>query len=340
MLPFSRTKMGSNLGVGSSAEGKVLDWLSEPEQPAARYRALVALMDHDESSSDVRQARSEIPERGWAARILRNQKAGGFWESRKDLYLPKYTATIWNLLVLADLGMTAQDERIRRPCEFFLDEYSRKDGGFDSPSSTWSRSELCLTGNLARTLVLCGYADDRRVRSAFDWLVENQMEDGGWHCFYERAFGRGTLDCWEGLSAFASLPRSRWTRRMKRSVERGVEFYLRRELHRQGRRHYAPWFRFHSPVHYYYDILVGLDVVTKLGYGGDKRLDPALSLLRGKRRVDGTWALESVHPDLGAGAGYRMKKGVTPFALETKGQPSKWITLTCLEVLKRVREAR
>jgi hypothetical protein len=327
-------------GADAEVEGIVLSWLMEREQPAARYRALVGLLDLRESATDVRKARADIPERGWAAEILKGEKPGGFWESRKNLYLPKYTATIWNLIVLADLGMTAQDERVRRPCELFLKEYSRPDGGFDTPSSTWSRSEVCLTGNLARTLVLSGYADDARVRLAFDWLVENQMDDGGWHCFYEKAFGRGTLDCWEGLSAFAALPRSKLTRRMKRSVERGVEFYLRKELFRQGRRRYLPWFRFHYPVHYYYDILVGLDVITRLGYGDDKRLDPALALLKKKRRTDGTWALESVHPDLGAGAGYRIKKRATPLALETQGQPSKWITLTCLQVLKRVQEAR
>ena len=120
--------------------------------------------------------------------------------------MPKYISTIWNLIVLADLGMTAKDERVKRSCDLFLEQYARPDGGFDSPSSEWRRSELCLTGNLARTLVLCGYAEDRRVRAAFDWLVENQMEDGGWHCFYESAFGRGTLDCWEGLSASRRCP--------------------------------------------------------------------------------------------------------------------------------------
>jgi hypothetical protein len=328
-------------GWGRGLQPRLLEWLTDPEQPAARYRALVGLLDRQEDANELRSVRAEIPKKGWVARILRGQRAGGFWESRDNLYVPKYTATIWNLIVLADLGMTARDERVRRPCEFFLEEYSRPDGGFDTPSSNWSRSEVCLTGNLARTLVLCGYEDDRRVRSAFDWLIENQMEDGGWHCFYDRAFGRGTLDCWEGLSAFAALPRARWTRRMKRSVKRGAEFYLRRELFRQGRRRYVPWFRFHYPVHYYYDILVGLDVITKLGYGGDGRLGAALSMLKKKRRPDGAWALESVHPDVGAGAGYRMnKKLVKPLALEKKGEPSKWITLTCLQVLKRIEEAR
>jgi hypothetical protein len=217
----------------------------------------------------------------------------------------------------------------------FLKEYHRADGGFDTPSATWSRSELCVTGNLARTLTLCGYGEDPRVRSALDWLVEKQMDDGGWHCFYERAFGRGTLDCWEGLSAFAVLPRRKWTRRIKRCVENGAEFYLAHKLFRQGRP-YKPWLRFHYPVHYYYDLLVGLDVVTSLGYGGDKRLKSAIQILDQKRLPDGTWALDAIHPDLGIGAGYRFKKRPKRFALEDPGRPSKWITLTALRVLKRV----
>ncbi len=319
----------------------VLSWLLEPDQPAVKYHALVGLLDKGPDAKDVLEARAQIPLRGWAAKILESQDPDGrwAWEARESLYVPKYLSTIWKLIVLSDLGMTAEDVRVRKSCELFLREYSRPDGGFDIPSSKWNRSELCLTGNLARTLVLCGYGDDPRVRSAFDWLVENQMEDGGWHCFYEKAFGRGTLDCWEALSAYAALPRSKWTRRIKSSVERGTEFYLRRALYRQGKR-YVPWLRFHYPVHYYYDILVGLDVVTKLGYGGDTRLGPALRMVRDKRRRDGTWVLDAVHPDLGVGAGYRMsKKRVTPFALEAEGRRSKWITLTCLQVLKRVEEA-
>lgn len=321
----------------------VLGWLLEPTQPAVRYRVLVDLLGNSQSTPEAQAARREISERGWAADILSRQAVDGRWEwgARQSLYVPKYTCTIWNLIVLADLGMTASDRRVKKTCELFLNQYSRPDGGFDNPSSKWARSELCLTGNLARTLSLCGYGDDPRVKSSFQWLVTNQMEDGGWHCFYEKAFGRGTLDCWEGLSAFAILHRSKWTRSMKRAVERGAEFYLKKELFKEGKNRYVPWFRFHYPVHYYYDILVGLDVLTKLGYGGDRRLDPALEILAKKRRKDGTWLLDAVHPDLGIGAGYRMRKGrYTPLALEVRGESSRWITLTCLRVLKAVEESR
>ena len=318
------------------ARADVLDWLLQPSQPAVRYRALVDLLDRTSGDPDVRQARAAIPRRGWAADILKSQRPGGFWEAREDLYRPKYTASIWRFIVLADLGMTAKDPRMRRASELFLTTYARADGGLDTPGA--SGSELCVTGNLARTLARAGFAADPRVGSAFDWIVEHQMGDGGWHCFERTAFGRGTLDAWEGLYAFTALPRERWTRRMHATVEAGAEFFLERQLFRQGRR-YVPWFRFHYPVHYYYDVLVGLDMLTRLGYGGDPRLGPALDILQGKRRRDGTWALDRVHPDLGAGAGYRLPGKPKRFALEREGAPSKWVTLTALQVLKRVEEA-
>src|SRR4030067_1059736 len=100
-----------------------------------------------------------------------------------------------------------------------------------------------------------------------------------------------------------------------------------------GRRgpHYEPWSRFHPPVHYYYDLLVGLELVTALGRGADPRLEHALSVLKRKRRADGRWNLDAVHPDLeGKMADWyaaHPKHRPTPFALEAPGEPSKIITL-------------
>lgn len=309
-------------------DASVLKWLLEKDQPSVRYNALLQLLDRPEEDEDVREARSEISRRGWARDVLKAQKPGGFWESREDLYMPKYTATNWRAIVLADLGLTAENSRIKATCSLFFSDWL-PNGKF------YEEEEVCVVGNLARTLSRFGYASDPRVQRLYDWLVEAQKEDGGWHCSPKEM---GTLDCWEALAAYAALPRSKWGRRMTRSVERGAEFYLQRRLFRQGRR-YEPWFRFHYPVHYYYDILVGLDVITALGFAGDRRLAPALRILEEKRRPDGAWNMDAIHRDLGPGAGYWPKTTVIPFGLERKGERSKWITLTCLRVLKRVREA-
>jgi hypothetical protein len=277
---------------------------------------------------------------GWAHDLLRTQKPRGYWEAHEPrtvrewvnfLRFPVYDSSIWKGIVLSDLGLTAADPRIRR----FADRVFEYMLPLSSPLNLYTE-EVCIVGNVAGMLTRLGYRDDRRVRKLFDWMIEDQREDGGWNC----AAGKpGTLDCWEALAAFATIPKANRTAAMERAISRGAGFYLERKLFEEGRR-YAPWFRFHYPTHYYYDVLVGLDVLTKLGYAGDRRLKPALQILREKRRRDGTWVLDRVHPDerLGSGQGATARK-VRPLALERAGEPSKWITLTALRVLKRVEGA-
>ena len=310
-----------------------LGWLLEETQPSIRYLALTKLLDRAENDPEVQSTKEKIPTTGWAADILAKQQPSGWWEDKEKLYTPKYLSTNWMLLILSDLGLTREDPRIAGACDLWISHFAKEDGGFGADG--WSKSHLCIVGNTARALVLFGYADHPKVRSAFEWLVKNQAKKGGWSCF---GSGRN-LDSWEGMSAFAAYPQQKWTRSMKRSVEMGAEFYLERELHKQGSR-YKPWYRFHYPIHYYYDILVGLDFITALGYGDDPRLKNALSLLKKKKRADGKWVLDAINPDLeGAMKQWyerNPKRRPIPFALEESGKPSKMITLTAMRVLRRI----
>jgi len=314
-------------------EKAVLEWLLEEDQPAIRYRTLTLLQGKGEDDPEVRLARKNIPEKGWAADILSKQDPAGWWVDGAKLYRPKYLSTNWMLLILADLGMSREDPRIAKACELWIECFSKSDGGFAMDGS--GKSHLCTAGNTARALVEFGYADHPRVRSAFEWFVTSAAKLGGWSCF---GSGRN-LDSWETMSAFAVYPREKWTAPMKRVVEQGAEYFLSKELHNQGG-HYEPWYRFHYPVHYYYDVLVGLDFMTALGYVDDPRLKHAVGVLKKKRRSDGRWNLDAAHPDLeGAAADwYRKhpKDAPTPFALEPVGQPSKMITLRAMQILARL----
>ncbi|HZW85191.1 MAG TPA: hypothetical protein VFE91_04745, partial [Nitrososphaerales archaeon] len=166
---------------------------------------------------------------------------------------------------------------------------------------------------------------------------------GGWSCWnFKPPYKGRTLDSWEPLSALAVYPKQKWTRSMKLACERGAEFFLERELHKQGAR-WEPWYRFHYPVHYYYDLLVGLDALTALGYGGDARLNYAVSHMKEKMRGDGRWAVDANRPeDSPALAKFRKShpksNDLTPFVLEEPGKPSKMVTLTALRVLTRIGE--
>jgi len=320
------------MAKGSGKDRAVIDWLAEDDQPAVRYRALTALLGRAEDTAEVQEAHAAIPRRGWAAEILARQDAASWWVGPDRLYLPKYLSTNWMLLILADLGLTREDPRIRKACDLWIKRFAKEDGGFGMDNS--SGSHLCLVGNTARALVQMGYEDHPKVRSAFEWMVENAAKKGGWSCF---GSGRN-LDSWEPMSAFAAYPKAKWTEGMKRVVEQGAEFFLERELHRQGDR-YEPWYRAHYPVHYYYDLLVGLDFMTALGYTDDPRLRFAVSWLRKRRRADGRWNLDAVHPDVEGPVLewiLRHPKAYTPFALEEVGKPSKMITLRAMRVLRRI----
>ncbi len=320
---------------------RAIDWLLEKEQPAVRYYTLLNLLDRSADDPEVRAARSRIGRVGWAADLLRQQGPKGFWERREPksvaeyvdfLYHPPFLATNWRALVLSDLGLDSSDPRIRKVAKLLFDYKLRLGSPFN-----FFHEEVCIAANTARMLTRFGYGDDPRVQKLFDWVLEDQREDGGWNCSQGTP---GTLDAWEALAAFAVVPKEKRSARMVRAVERGAEFYLDRKLFSEGRK-YEPWLRFHYPNHYFYDVLVGLDLVTQLGFAGDRRLDPALEILRKKRRADGTWILDKLHPDLGAGIKvYPDPKKVKPLVIEPAGKPSKWITLKALCVLKRVDQAR
>ncbi|HYK93344.1 MAG TPA: hypothetical protein VEY07_04795 [Thermoplasmata archaeon] len=321
---------------------KVIDWLLQPDQPSIQYLTLTRLLARSESDPEVREARSQIPKVGWVAEILARRDLRGWWFHEKDLYKPKYVSTNWNLLALSDLGATRRIPAVQKSCELWMDRSPLKGGGIGGFYG--GKGHLCYTGNMARALIRMGYGDDPRVEKALEWLVRTANPRGGWTCW---AFADGpapsrTLDSWEGLSAFAAYPRSRWSPQMVKCVEKGAEFYLERELHRQGGA-YEPWYRFHWPVHYYYDLLVGLDVLTELGYGADPRLRFALDLLKKKCRADGRWVLDAVHPDGPSSmeGWYRdhPKQRPTPLSFEDVGRPSRMITLRALTVLARVNRA-
>jgi hypothetical protein len=313
---------------------RVRRWLTGPRSdPSVRSRYLTEVEGRDPKDPAVRNALAAIGRTGWAASLLESQLPDGGWGapnvSAVQIVRPRFVSTHWVSIVLADLGMTRSDPRIPKTAELLL--AWRKKVLRDNDG------ELCFAGNATRTLIRFGYLDHPVVQESVAWLVGAQKSDGGWTC-YPRSRS-GNLDGWEGLAALAEIPEPSRDDSIRRAIQQGAEFYLKRHLRKAAGKPYPPWFRIHYPNHFYYDLLVGLRILTRSGYGRDPRLGSALTWLRSKRARDGTWALDGVHPatDFEDGA-YVFRQPVFPLMLEPLHAPSQWATVEALSLLGRVPE--
>ena len=317
------------------ASPSVRRWLTDStSDPSVSFRYWTEVDGRSPSDPRASRARAQIGRKGWAAKILAQQFPDGHWVTPvpTEIYRPKYTATNWMMIILADLGMTKRDRRIARLAELVLDRWSRRAGRDGYPLSGFD-GETCATGNAVRSLIRFGYLDHPVVQQSIDWLLRAQKADGGWHCFRAR---RGTLDAWEGLDALAEIPESERDARVQSAVARGAEFFLHRRLIVEGPTSYPPWYRIHYPNHYYYDLLVGLRMLTRLGHAKDRRLGAAYRWLIRKRGRDGRWSIDAVHPDLDPEHGsYQMEGPTYSTWLERAGYPSRWATVEALSVLAR-----
>jgi hypothetical protein len=321
-----------------SVDKQTLDWLLVPSNPSVRYLALTELLHKKPKDSDVLATRAKIPKSRIVRKIMAEQTRDEYWPPKDNCYNPKWVSAVWPLMLLGELAVPA-DDSIKGEVERFLDLHQAESGSFVCPSKLETKGkrwdEPCLTGNMIRTLIKLGYANDRRVKKAIDWLPVEQLEDGGWNCdFPEKKVKHSSfMSTIEPLWAYSEIPRGKWTRKMKRSIDNGAEFLLMHHLYKSDNHHWKgtyPWFsELHFPMYYFYDILHGLRVLTKLGYGDDERTRSAVHLLLSKRRPDGRWNLE--------GDWFRERndnKGrKAPVSVEEIGEPSKWVTLNAYRAL-------
>ncbi len=346
----------------SSLNESALRWLVEPKDSFIRYQALVDLLGYSQSSKDAVEARRRISFHPFFKRIMAGRSKFGYWPRKDTCDSPRFTGAIWALTLLGEMA-ALPDSQIEKECERFFNLHQAENGAFTYRSRQSRKKpyyEPCLTGNMVRTLLVLGYGEDPRLRRAIDWMSEAQLEDGGWNCDYPQFQGvkvkhSSFMSTIAPLWAYSEIPRRSWTRRMKRSVERGGEFLLMHRLYKADHHEWMSMNRafteLHFPMYYYYDVLHGLRVLAKLGYGDDERMRDAAHLVLSKRRPDGKWILDSDWFSQPSESTRWLRKkprdrpteprdpwgnsiaGWSRFELEPVGAPSKWVTLNCFRAL-------
>ena len=251
---------------------------------------------------------------------------------------------MWNLIILAELGADGADPRVRAACEAILRDAQDPDsGGFSSQRAKRAGGGLrsmvvpCLTGNMVFALISLGMLDDPRVRQGLDWITTWQRFDDGdadvptdWPYHIEMCWGRHTchMGAVKALKALAEVPPERRTPAMQATISAGTEYLLRHHIFRRShdlaKVSKPGWKRFGFPLMYQTDVLEILWILARLDpvYLRDERVREALDLVSAKADSQGRWKLEQTFND----------RFVVP--IEAKGEPSRWVTLRALEVLR------
>ncbi len=318
----------------------ILNWLLEKDDPAVRSATLTRLEGRPASDAEVQEARAAIMQMPPVSAILRKQQPDGHWLKPEQFYTGKYRGTVWQLLVLAELGADGSDPRIRKACSFILDvSLDRTHGGFSAEGGRNGGQPSvvipCLTGNMVWALLRLG-CEDARVKAGIDWITTYQrFDDGdveapkGWpYDRYQMCWGRHSchLGVVKAIKALAEIPQSGRSREVSDCLGRAAEFMLIHHIHKRshdlGKLSKPGWKKFGFPLMYQTDVLEVLNLLLDLGHR-DERMAEAVALVEALRREDGRWLLEN---------SYNKSMGVK---VEQLGQPSKWITLNALWALKR-----
>ena len=132
----------------------------------------------------------------------------------------------------------------------------------------------------------------------------------------------------KALKALAEVPPERRTPAMHATISAGAEYLLRHHIfkrsHDLAKVSKPGWKRFGFPLMYQTDVLEILWILGRLdpAYLRDERVREALDLVASRADAQGRWKLQQTFND----------RFVVP--IETKGEPSRWVTLRALEVLK------
>jgi hypothetical protein len=330
--------------MSSKTDENSVEWLLQPDDIGVKYLAMRDLVKT--SAGDLTEAKKKAHSEGPIAQVLAKMNQEGYWEQPGAGYYPKYTGTVWSVILLGQLGAAMKmDERIALACSYLL-EHTLVKGGQFTVNGLPSGTADCLQGNLCAALLDLG-CEDPRLDRAFEWMARSVTGEGvapmtdksapvryyAGKCGPSFACGANNkLSCAWGavkvMLAFSKLPEGKRTSLINEAIKAGVDFLFSKDPAEAdypcgySSKPSQNWWKFGFPVFYVTDLLQNVEVLVGLGYGQDPRLANALDFIRGKQDSQGRWRLEYDYA------------GKIWLDFGSKKQPNKWVTLRALRVMK------
>ncbi len=354
--------------VIAAIPSETIAWLSAEENPpvAVLTRRMLLGMEDDAESAALWERRNEYEP---VATILERMAPDGSWATPGRDY-QKYGGSLWQVHLLGELYANGDDARVKQAAAY---AFSRQlEDGSWSCNGRPAASIPCLTANVGRALARLGFSHDKRIIAALRYCVALFDTFGCLTCGAmdlskadnAKAWG-ARLDTLNGychmlapklLLFLGEVPRELWpegaealrdecvrvlrekqiTRCLPEEARAfGEEFWTtpsgqragirERFLAGRGELHYKDkpgWLRFGFPLSYNSDALEALLALTRVGERRRPEYEPALAVVREQADAEWRWKLRN------------SLNGKMLADVERKGEPSRWLTLRALTVLR------
>lgn len=171
-------------------------WLLETNDPSILLWYQLDIANRPEEAPGVIGTRERVLYSDAVQSIFAAQDELGFWADAESLARPYYNATLWNLALLAELGIPRSSRRARNACEFVLQNFVNQHGAFRGLN-------VVETGYLVRALSYFLQGDERVHRAAFALQKQSQVFESyfgarmclwAWHDFRGDALFENAID--------------------------------------------------------------------------------------------------------------------------------------------------
>lgn len=298
---------------------EILKWLLSGDV-SIQYQVYRDLLNQNKPT-----LRNRIAKEGWGKQLLKNRRPDGHWGEK--FYQPKWTSTHYTILDLRNLCIAPKQAEIRATIDLILNTEKGPDGGI-RPISAEQKCDVCINGMFLNYACYFG-ADEKKLNSIIDFILEQVMKDGGFNCRFNRHGAKhsslhSTLSVLEGITEYEKNGYAYRLDELKAAKQSSIEFILLHQLFisdRTGQIINKDFLKLTYPGRWRYDILRALDYFQYAQVTWDERMQPAIDVLLKKQNKDDTWNVQAKYP------------GQLHFEMEKAGKPSRWNTLRALRVL-------
>lgn len=252
---------------------KIIDWLLEGDiviQYLVNKYLLERSFDHNNG--------------GYISKYLELYDAEGK-EWGGSVYNNKWISSTYTLLELKYMEIYHDNSYYQDGAKKVLDDLWENHGKI----SKTKYQDMCMSAMLL-SIICYGKISDLRVNEIVDYILEHQMNDGGWNCAWNSIHNSSAVSSVHTtisvLEAFADYERNGYDYRLteiKQRVALGQEYLLKRELFKSlktGEPIHSDIIKFHYPCRWKYDCFRALEYFAHIEYPYDNRMKDAIDMVK------------------------------------------------------------